>query len=457
MTTFLAPPSRCLAAPSRLVKTPVDSTTMSAPTSPQGIWAGSRSAKVLISRSPTRRMLSSSSTSSGQMPWVESRLKRSARLFIGIRSLIATIWMSSSLRSIAALAVSIPMRPKPFIPTLTATLMLLSLACCRCFHCAPYNGVINILPRQFHQPPQAMIHGALGEIPEPRELRERGVGVLEAELEHLPERRGKTPGIQRFEGPLLAGGGGRGTPGVGRVEVGDAVGVGLRLAEHGPGLVFQDGVVEAHLGEQGRHPVGALGVGDPPSTPSRELQGCPGEGGDAPDEPLVAVHELEVVAAAAARTGHRPRALKSPPEVGRPVGGTARSAREAELFLGLYRAVAFGANRIAGAAEAVRVRGREPGVEAELRAPQAHHRAGDGGVRRAEGHALLVPAAGGVQETGELGAIGGPGARSSAGGELASHLRGERGQPRTPPPRAGRDRGVPRPRHPPRAGRPRAT
>jgi hypothetical protein len=43
MSTFLAPAPRCLAASSRLVKMPVDSTTTSTPCSPQGISAGSRS------------------------------------------------------------------------------------------------------------------------------------------------------------------------------------------------------------------------------------------------------------------------------------------------------------------------------------------------------------------------------------------------------------------------------
>src|SRR5215211_2080803 len=436
MTTFFAPPSKCAAAFSPSVNTPVDSTTMSAPTSPQGMALGSRSAKVFISRSPTRRMLPSSCTSSCQIPWVESRLKRSARLSIGIRSFMATIWMSSSLRSIAALAVSIPIRPKPLIPTLTATLFSSVSRLLCCFHCAPENGVTNILPRQFDQPPQAVVGGALGEIPESGELRERGVGVLEPELEHLPERRREIYGIEGLERPLLAGGGGRGAPGVGRVEVGDAVGVGLRLAEDGPGLVLQNGVVEAHLGEQSRHPVGALGVGDPPSAPPHDPQRGPGESSNAPDELFIAVYKLEVMAPAATRPGQGADALERAPQVGRPVGDGARAAREGELFRRLNRAVALGANLVEGPAEAVLIGGREPGVQPELRAPQAHHRAGDGGARGAEGYAPFVPA---------------------PGGEQAPHLRGERGQPRTPLPRAGRGRGAPRLRPSPRGERPRAT
>ena len=40
MTTFLAPPARCLAALSRSVKKPVDSITTSTPSSPHGSAAG---------------------------------------------------------------------------------------------------------------------------------------------------------------------------------------------------------------------------------------------------------------------------------------------------------------------------------------------------------------------------------------------------------------------------------
>src|SRR5215213_1230048 len=140
MMTFFAPPSMWAAAPSRLVKTPVDSTTMSAPTSPQGISAGSRSAKVLISWSPTCRTLPSKDTSSCQIPWVESCLKRFARLSKGIRSLAATT--SISPRSIAAFVNSIPIRPKPFTPTLTATYLSSRLRL-QPDYCAQYCWILN--------------------------------------------------------------------------------------------------------------------------------------------------------------------------------------------------------------------------------------------------------------------------------------------------------------------------
>src|SRR5919202_242842 len=183
-----------------------------------------------------------------------------------------------------------------------------------------------------------MVRRTLGEAPEARQLRERGVGMFEAELEHLPERGGEPPGIQALESLLLAGCGGRGTPRVGRVEVSDAIGVGLRLPEDGPGLVLENGVVEAHLGEKGGHPVGALGVGDPPSAAQGDAQRSAREGGDAPDELLVAVYELEVMPAAAARPRQGARTLESTLEVGRSVGGGARSTSEGELLSSLYRA-----------------------------------------------------------------------------------------------------------------------
>ena len=49
MMTFFAPASRCFCAPSRFVKKPVDSITMSTPRSPHGIAAGSRSTSRFIS------------------------------------------------------------------------------------------------------------------------------------------------------------------------------------------------------------------------------------------------------------------------------------------------------------------------------------------------------------------------------------------------------------------------
>src|ERR687890_1223976 len=99
-------------------------------------------------------------------------------------------------------------------------------------------------------------------------------------------------GIDGSKGLLLAGCGRSRAPGVGRVEVGDAVRVGLGLAENGPCLVLEDCVVEAHLGKDGRYTVGALGVGDPPSAPAHDLQGRAGEICAAADKLPLAMHEL---------------------------------------------------------------------------------------------------------------------------------------------------------------------
>ena len=57
MTTFFAPAARCLAASSRLVKSPVDSKTTSTPRSFQGSCAGSRIDSTLNS-SPSTAMAS---------------------------------------------------------------------------------------------------------------------------------------------------------------------------------------------------------------------------------------------------------------------------------------------------------------------------------------------------------------------------------------------------------------
>ena len=48
MRTFLAPPARCFAASAFLVKMPVDSMTMSTPSSPHGMSAGLRSERTLM-------------------------------------------------------------------------------------------------------------------------------------------------------------------------------------------------------------------------------------------------------------------------------------------------------------------------------------------------------------------------------------------------------------------------
>src|SRR5918992_4244905 len=178
-------------------------------------------------------------------------------------------------------------------------------------------------------------------------------------------------GIDGLEGLLLADRGRRRASGVGRVEVGDAVRVGLGLTQDRPCLVLEDRVVEAHLGEDGRHAVGALGVGDPPTAPAHDLQGRPGEIRAAADELSLTMHELQMVAPATARTVHRAGALERAPQVAGSPSGAPHGAGEPQLFSRLYRPVACRAYRIASTAEAVGFYGREPGFHPELRAPQA--------------------------------------------------------------------------------------
>src|SRR5918992_5482520 len=173
-------------------------------------------------------------------------------------------------------------------------------------------------------------------------------------------------GIDGLEGLLLADRGRRRAPGVGRVEVGDAVRVGLGLAQNGPCLVLEDRVVEAHLGEDGRYAVGALGIGDPPSAPAYDLEGRAGEFRAAADELFFAMHELQMVAPTAAGTVHGAGALERAAKVASPLSRSARGAGEPQLFLRLYRPVARRAHRIAPTAEAVGFYGREFGFHPEF-------------------------------------------------------------------------------------------
>src|SRR5918999_1462949 len=118
MITFLAPASRCLAASSRLVNRPVDSITTSAPRSPHGSAAGSRSASTLTSRPSIASAPSRTSTVPGNGPKTESYLSRCASVPASVMSLTATTSMSAC-DSCAARNMVRPMRPNPLIPTRT--------------------------------------------------------------------------------------------------------------------------------------------------------------------------------------------------------------------------------------------------------------------------------------------------------------------------------------------------
>ncbi len=94
MMTFLAPPSMCALALVASVKNPVDSITTSTPRSPQGSAAGSFSARIFKVFPPTLMPPSTTETSSGNRPRMESYLSRWAIVLRSPRSLAATISMS---------------------------------------------------------------------------------------------------------------------------------------------------------------------------------------------------------------------------------------------------------------------------------------------------------------------------------------------------------------------------
>ena len=118
ITTFFAPAVRCLAASSRLVKSPVDSNTTSTPRSFHGSCAGSRIDSTLNS-SPSTEMLSPLGLDL-RVQVAEHRvvLEQMRERCALVRSLTAT--KSMFLSPSAARMMLRPMRPNPLIPTLTA-------------------------------------------------------------------------------------------------------------------------------------------------------------------------------------------------------------------------------------------------------------------------------------------------------------------------------------------------
>src|SRR6476620_9674883 len=117
MTTFLAPAARCFAAPSRFVKSPVDSNTTSTPRSFHGSCAGSRSDSTLNSSLSTEIASLLASTFACRLPSTESYFSRCASVAAFVRSLTAT--KSMFLAASAARMILRPMRPNPLMPTLT--------------------------------------------------------------------------------------------------------------------------------------------------------------------------------------------------------------------------------------------------------------------------------------------------------------------------------------------------
>src|SRR6266571_1351981 len=118
--TFFTGARRFFFASGPLVKRPVDSTTMSAPTDAQLISAGSFTLKTLKLFPSTAMVSSVCVTLCGRLPRTESYFKRCARVFASVMSLTATNWMSLS--SSAVRMMLRPMRPKPLMPTLMGIL-----------------------------------------------------------------------------------------------------------------------------------------------------------------------------------------------------------------------------------------------------------------------------------------------------------------------------------------------
>src|SRR5713226_3868499 len=117
ITTFLAPACRCLVVVALSRKTPVDSTTMSTPSSLQGRAAGSLAEQTRTSRPLTKMASPLWVTSASRMPCTESYLSRWARVLASARSLTATT--SSSGAVSAARKKTRPIRPNPLTPTRT--------------------------------------------------------------------------------------------------------------------------------------------------------------------------------------------------------------------------------------------------------------------------------------------------------------------------------------------------
>mmetsp|Transcript_8301 Transcript_8301/g.23896 ORF Transcript_8301/g.23896 Transcript_8301/m.23896 type:complete len:323 (-) Transcript_8301:78-1046(-) len=138
MMTRLAPPFRWASAFSLVVKTPVDSQTVSAPTLPHGMSAGLRSAKNLTRVVPITRQSPSTLTSSGYIPCTESCWNwYAAYSMVRNGSLMPTTVASGLSR--AARMTRRPMRPNPLIPRLVGmiagALFCACFACCLCGRC----------------------------------------------------------------------------------------------------------------------------------------------------------------------------------------------------------------------------------------------------------------------------------------------------------------------------------
>mmetsp|Transcript_18292 Transcript_18292/g.21960 ORF Transcript_18292/g.21960 Transcript_18292/m.21960 type:complete len:217 (-) Transcript_18292:144-794(-) len=117
ITTCLAPAFKWADAFSRVVNTPVDSTTKSAPTSPQPISSGFLQEKALTKWPSTLSPSSVASRDPGYLPWTVSYLNIYA-MYSGSMNGSFTATTSMSSRARATRMTKRPIRPKPLIPIL---------------------------------------------------------------------------------------------------------------------------------------------------------------------------------------------------------------------------------------------------------------------------------------------------------------------------------------------------
>ena len=119
--TFFTVPRRCVRALAPLVKCPVASITICAPTDDQLISAGSLILKTLVDLPSTLIESTPAVTAFGRFPRIESYFRRYARVLGSVTSFTATISMEESPSE--ARKMFRPIRPNPLIPTLTGILL----------------------------------------------------------------------------------------------------------------------------------------------------------------------------------------------------------------------------------------------------------------------------------------------------------------------------------------------
>src|SRR6516225_9813237 len=278
MITFRAPAVRCAAAASREVNLPVDSITTSTPSSPQGSAAGSRSAKIRISWSPTRMTSSSAVTSTSSVPSTVSYFSRCALVAGLVRSFAATISISLPCAAWTARQKFRPIRPNPLTPTRIVTAFFpsyqwLTLAARRAYRTAmaalsgqqDVRGKLRLGARDAQvagalvghgeQPADPAGDGVLGQlwVRELAEFLQAGLAVLDAQQPGHGQVLGRVAAknLQRALHPRPGGDRGAGAAAqVGVVEVGQAVRRRPHLAPHPALLPGEHAVVRAEPGQQ---------------------------------------------------------------------------------------------------------------------------------------------------------------------------------------------------------------